>query len=100
MAAKFVVFRDKAKKFRFRLVAPNNEIIAASEAYESKEACLKGIKAVQKDAPIAVVKDETLVKETAKEAVKKPAAKKAAASKPAAKKPAAKKPADNNATPK
>jgi len=86
MATKFVVYHDKAKKFRFRLLAANNEIIAASEAYESKEACLKGIKAVQKDAPIATVDDTTVKKEAAK--------------KPAAKKPAAKKPAVKEAAPK
>jgi len=83
MAAKFVVFFDKAKKFRFRLLAPNNEIIAVGEAYESKAACLNGIKSIQKNAPIAVIKDETLKKEP----VKKAPVKKAAAEKPAKKEP-------------
>ena len=59
MASKFVVYHDKAKKFRFRLVAPNGEIIAVGEAYESKAACLNGIKSIQKNAPIAPVVDET-----------------------------------------
>ncbi|MCL2155013.1 MAG: DUF1508 domain-containing protein [Leptospirales bacterium] len=79
MAAKFVVYLDKAKKFRFRLVAPNGEIIAVGEAYESKASCLNGIKSIQKNAPIAVINDETIKKEDpAKPAAKKPAAKKAA----------------------
>ena len=100
MAAKFVVYHDKAKKFRFRLMAANNEIIAVGEAYESKASCLKGIKAIQRDAPIAVIIDETVKKEAAKVPAKKPADKKPAAKKPAAKKPAAKKPAAKKATPK
>ena len=90
MAAKFIVYHDKAKKFRFRLLAPNNEIIAASEAYESKASCLNGIKSIQKNAPFAAIVDETAVKAAA---VKKPSAKKPAAKKTASKKPTVKKPA-------
>jgi len=98
MAAKFVVFFDKAKKFRFRLIAPNGEIIAIGEAYESRASCLNGIKSIQKNAPIAAIEDETVKKEEPKKApekkeAKKPAAKKPAAKKPAVKKAAAKKPA-------
>ena len=88
MAAKFVVYLDKSKKHRFRLLAPNGEIIAASEAYESKASCMNGIKSIKKNAPVAAIVDETV----AKEPVKKAPAKKSAAKKPAAKKPAAKKP--------
>ena len=36
MAGKFEITKDKAGKFRFRLKARNGEIIATSEAYESK----------------------------------------------------------------
>jgi len=96
MAAKFVVYFDKAKKFRFRLVAPNNEIIAVGEAYESKAACLNGIKSIQKNAPVAVIKDETLKKEPAKKAP----AKKAAAEKPVGKEPVKKAPAKKAAAEK
>jgi uncharacterized protein YegP (UPF0339 family) len=52
---KFEWFKDKAGKFRFRLLAANGEIIAASEAYTSKEACVNGIESVKKNAPIAKV---------------------------------------------
>jgi hypothetical protein len=52
---RFEWFKDKAGKFRFRLVAPNGEIIATSEAYSTKEACVKGIESVKKNAPIAKV---------------------------------------------
>ncbi|TGK17974.1 DUF1508 domain-containing protein [Leptospira fluminis] len=55
MAAKFEVYTDKGGKFRFRLKAGNGEIIAASEAYESKQACLHGIESVKSNAPIAQV---------------------------------------------
>jgi hypothetical protein len=36
MAGKFELFKNAAGKFRFRLKARNGEIIAVSEAYESK----------------------------------------------------------------
>ena len=52
---KFEWFKDKAEKFRFRLVAPNGEIIATSEAYSSKDGCVNGIESVKKNAPIAKV---------------------------------------------
>ena len=84
MAAKFVVYLDKAKKFRFRLIAPNGEIIAQGESYEGKASCLNGIKSIQKNAPIAEIVDETIV--TEKKAVKKAAAKKTTAKKAAPKK--------------
>ena len=58
MAGKFEVYQDKSGKFRFRLKAGNGEIIAASEAYESKAGCLKGIDSVKKNAPKAKVVEE------------------------------------------
>ena len=92
MPAKFVVYQDKSKKHRFRLIATNGEIIASGEAYESKASCMKGIKSIQKNAPNAVIIDETVAKPDAKKApAKKAKPRKAAAKKPAAKKPAAKK---------
>ena len=56
---KFQVYTDAAGKFRFRLRAANNEIIAVSEAYESKAGCMNGIKSVKTNAPIASVQDQT-----------------------------------------
>jgi hypothetical protein len=52
---KFEWFKDKAGKFRFRLQAANGEIIAVSEGYSSKEACVNGIESVKKNAPIAKI---------------------------------------------
>lgn len=59
MEAKFVVFKDTSGQYRFRLVAPNGEIIAASESYSTKQACQDGIAAVKKYAPIAEIEDKT-----------------------------------------
>jgi hypothetical protein len=57
MAGRFEWFADKNGKFRFRLKAPNGEIIAASEAYNTKDACLNGIDSVKKNAPDASVNE-------------------------------------------
>ncbi|MBQ3704453.1 MAG: DUF1508 domain-containing protein, partial [Oscillospiraceae bacterium] len=46
--------------FSFNLVADNNEIIATSQVYTSKGACLKGIESVQANAPYAPVEDQTV----------------------------------------
>ena len=51
----FEWYKDKKGKFRFRLKAANGEIIATSEAYSSKDACVNGIESVKKNAPIAKV---------------------------------------------
>jgi len=53
MAAKFEWYADKAGKFRFRLKAGNGEVIAVSEAYNTKDSCLNGIESVKKNAPVA-----------------------------------------------
>ncbi|MFD6105827.1 YegP family protein [Nocardia salmonicida] len=43
MAGKFELFADAAGKIRWRLKAGNSEIIAQSQAYESKESAKRGI---------------------------------------------------------
>ncbi|MDR0624688.1 MAG: DUF1508 domain-containing protein [Treponema sp.] len=81
MAAKFEIFLDRKKQYRFHLKATNGEIIAASEAYETKAACLKGIKSIQKNAPAAQIIDpEEAVKKAAKAVPAKRGAKVAASS--------------------
>ncbi|NYT05883.1 MAG: DUF1508 domain-containing protein [Methanomicrobiales archaeon] len=52
---KFEVFTDKAGAFRFHLKAPNGLIIAQSQAYSTKAACLKGIESIKTNAPLAEV---------------------------------------------
>ncbi len=55
MAAKYEVYQDKAKKFRFRLKAANGQVIATSEAYETKASCINGIESVKTNAGAQVV---------------------------------------------
>lgn len=59
MPAKFEIYKDASKQYRFRLRAANNEIIAVSEAYSSKAGCKNGIESVKKNAPIAEIEDLT-----------------------------------------
>jgi uncharacterized protein len=51
--------KDHAGKFRFHLKAPNGEIIAASQGYETKANAEKGIEAVKTHAPGAAVEDHS-----------------------------------------
>ena len=44
---KFVIYKNIAGEFRFRLQARNGEIIAASEGYATKEGCKNGIERVR-----------------------------------------------------
>jgi uncharacterized protein YegP (UPF0339 family) len=64
MAGKFEIYNDKAGKFRFRLKASNGQIIASSEAYESRAAAENGVKSVQSHAAAATVHDMTARKDT------------------------------------
>jgi hypothetical protein len=59
MAAKFVVKKGPTGKFRFSLLGKNGRVIASSETYNSKAACLNGIKAVKAAAGGAEVVDQT-----------------------------------------
>jgi uncharacterized protein YegP (UPF0339 family) len=54
---KFEIYKDASGKFRWRLKAPNGEIIASSEAYESKDSCNNGINSVKTNAPKAQIVD-------------------------------------------
>jgi uncharacterized protein YegP (UPF0339 family) len=44
---------------RFNLVATNGQVIATSEAYESKASALHGIESVKRTAPTAEIDDQT-----------------------------------------
>jgi uncharacterized protein YegP (UPF0339 family)/large-conductance mechanosensitive channel len=46
---KFEVYKDTAGKYRFRLRADNNKIIAVGEAYQQYSGCINGIKSIQKN---------------------------------------------------
>ncbi len=60
MAGKFEIYKDRAGKFRFRLKAVNGEIIAVSEAYNTKASALGGVDSVRKNAPDAKVDDQAV----------------------------------------
>jgi uncharacterized protein YegP (UPF0339 family) len=59
MAAKFDISKDYAGKYRFHLKAPNGEIIAASQGYETKANAEKGIEAIKTHATNAKVEGHT-----------------------------------------
>lgn len=56
---KFVVKETKSG-VKFDLKAGNGEVIATSEVYTTKAACVKGIESVKKNAPVAAVEDQTV----------------------------------------
>lgn len=55
----FEIKEDAAGEYRWRLRAPNGEIIAVGEGYKSKSGCKNGITSVQKNAPKAIIQDLT-----------------------------------------
>ena len=57
--SKFVV-KEVSSGVKFDLKATNGQVIATSEVYESKAACLKGVESVKKNAPVANVEDQTV----------------------------------------
>jgi uncharacterized protein YegP (UPF0339 family) len=59
MASKFELYQDKQDKYRFRLKAGNGEIIAVSEAYNSRSSAINGIESVRNNAAAAALDDQT-----------------------------------------
>lgn len=55
----FEVFCDVAGRFRFHLKAANGQIIGVSQSYGTKEAALKGIASIKKNAPVAKIIDQS-----------------------------------------
>lgn len=56
---KFVV-RETGTGIKFDLKAGNGEVIATSEVYSAEASCMNGIESVKKNAPVAVVEDQTI----------------------------------------
>ena len=56
---KFKIKDAKDGQYYFTLQADNNEIIATSEMYTTKQGCQNGIESVKENAPDAPVEDET-----------------------------------------
>ena len=59
MPAKFELYKDKKGEFRWRLIAPNGQVIATGEGYKSKESAKNGIESVKKNAPKAAVEEKS-----------------------------------------
>ena len=91
MPGKFVVKKGSTGKFRFSLLSTNGQVVATSEAYNTKASAMGGIRSVKKLAADAEIEDQTTKEWAAGEETRKAAAtaKKAKAS--ARKKAAAKK---------
>lgn len=54
------VVKETANGIMFNLKAGNGEVIATSEVYNSKDACLNGIESVKKNAALANIEDQTV----------------------------------------
>lgn len=87
MAAKFVLEKDPAGRFQFRLVS-QGRVLASSESYTTKRAAQNAIASVKSGAASATV-DDTTQPETAERAPGRPAKKLASAVKKAVKQKAA-----------
>ena len=90
MPGKFVVKKGSTGKFRFSLVSTNGQIVATSEAYNSKASAMNGIRSVRSLAADADVEDQTTKEWAAGEEARKSAAAAKKAKKATAKKAAAK----------
>jgi hypothetical protein len=60
-AGKFEINKDEAGKFRWHLIAANGEIVAVSQAYETRAGAEKGIESVIR-AAVADLGEETAKK--------------------------------------
>jgi uncharacterized protein len=91
MPGKFVVKKGSTGKFRFSLLSTNGQVVATSEAYNSKASAMNGIRSVKKLAGDAEVEDQTTKEWAAGEETRKAAAAAKKAKATARKKAAAKK---------
>ncbi len=82
MPGKFVVKKGTTGKFRFSLLSSNGQVVATSEAYNTKASAMNGVKSVKNLAADAAIEDQITKEWAAGEADRK----KAAAAKKAAKK--------------
>lgn len=73
MPGKFVLKKGTTGKFRFNLLSTNGQVVATSEAYNSKASAMGGIRAVRSLAAEAVVEDQTTKEWAAAETARKAA---------------------------
>ena len=62
-AAKLVIYKDKAGKTRWRLIAGNGESIATSQSYSSRSAAVAAINRVKEIAGKSILTDVVEAKE-------------------------------------
>ena len=55
---KFVLFLDKAQRYRFNLCASNGEVVSISQGYSTKANALGGIASIAENAPDAEIVTE------------------------------------------
>ncbi len=81
MPGKFVVTKGTTGKFRFNLLSTNGQVVATSEAYNSKASAMGGVRSVKSLAADATIEDQTTKEWAAAEPARKAvgAAKKAKA---------------------
>ena len=89
MPGKFVVKKGTTGKFRFSLLSTNGQIVATSEAYNTKASAMNGIRSVKSLAADATIEDQTTKEWATGEDARKAAAAAKKARKTAAKKKAA-----------
>ena len=73
MPGKFVIKKGSTGKFRFNLLSSNSQVVATSEAYNSKASAMGGIRSVKSVAADAEVEDQTTKEWAAGEATRKAA---------------------------
>ena len=73
MPGKFVVKKGTTGKFRFNLLSSNGQVVATSEAYNSKASAMGGIRAVRSLAADAAIEDQTTKEWAVAEAASKAA---------------------------
>ena len=56
---KFVITKDKAGEFRFKLVASNGQTVAISEGYKAKASAMSTIESIKAKAGDATIDDQT-----------------------------------------
>ena len=56
---KFELYQDKGGEFRFRIVATNGNVLAASEGYSAKASAQAAIDRIKSDAAGAAVVDNS-----------------------------------------
>lgn len=57
---KFVMKNAKSGGYSFNLLAKNGQAIASSQVYKNAKSCKAGIASIQRNAPRAVIEDQTV----------------------------------------